>query len=213
MPIKKSTDPALAAGRLAYERHAWGEAYERLSAADAAGDLAAEDLERLGISSYLIGRPEETVAVGARAHLEAVRGGNVELAVRVAISLGLALMQRNEMAQAGGWLARAARLMEEAGYEGPERGRLLIPEALGSLMSGDLAAAFAGFEQVAAIADRFGDADLATFGRLGRGQCLIAMGEVRRGIPLLDEAMTAVIAGEISPIVSGTVYCAVIEVC
>ena len=53
-----STDPALAAGRLAYERHAWGEAYESLTAADAAGDLGAEDLERLGVSAYLTGRPE-----------------------------------------------------------------------------------------------------------------------------------------------------------
>jgi DNA-binding NarL/FixJ family response regulator len=208
-----TTDRALAAGRLAYERHAWGEAYQSLSAADAAGDLGAEDLERLGTSAYLTGRPEETVAVGARAHLEAVRAGNTELAVRVAVSLGMSLMQRNEMAQAGGWLARAGRLIEETGYDGPERGRLLIPEALRSLMSGDPGAAFATFEQVAAIADRFGDRDLATLGRLGRGQSLIAMNEVRRGIPLLDEAMTAVIAGEISPIVSGIVYCAVIEVC
>ena len=80
-------------------------------------------------------------------------------------------------------------------------------------MSGDPATAFATFEQVAAIADRFADRDLATMGRLGRGQSLIAMGEVRRGVSLLDEAMTAVIAGEISPIESGIVYCAVIEAC
>jgi ATP/maltotriose-dependent transcriptional regulator MalT len=39
------------------------------------------------------------------------------------------------------------------------------------------------------------------------------MNEVQRGIPLLDEAMNAVIAGEISPISSGIVYCAVIEAC
>ena len=213
MPIQKSTDPALAAGRLAYERHAWGEAYESLSAADAAGDLGPEDLERLAIAAYLTGRPDESVAIGARAHLEAVRDGKVELAIRGAISLGMALMQRNEMAQAGGWLARAARLIEETGYDGSERGRLLIPEALRSLMSGDPTTAFATFEQVAAIADRFDDRDLATLGRLGRGQSLIAMNEVQRGLPLLDEAMTAVIAGEISPIVSGIVYCAVIEAC
>ena len=213
MPIQKSTDPGLAAGRRAYERHAWGEAFDTLSAADAAGDLGAEDLERLAIAAYLTGRPDESVAIGARVHLAAVQDGKVELAIRGAVWLGMALMQRNEMAQAGGWLARGARLIEETGYDGSERGRLLIPEGLRSLMSGDPATAFATFEQVAAIADRFDDRDLATLGRLGRGQSLIAMNEVQRGVPLLDEAMNAVIAGEISPIVSGIVYCAVIEAC
>ena len=42
---------------------------------------------------------------------------------------------------------------------------------------------FAIFEQVAAIAERFDDADLRTMGRLGRGQSLIAMAETRRGVP------------------------------
>jgi DNA-binding CsgD family transcriptional regulator len=206
-------DDKIVRARESFRRSAWGEAYESLSAADAAGDLGPEDLERLAIAAYLTGRPEETVAIGARAHLGAVQDGKFELAIRVAVSLGMSLMQRDEMAQAGGWLARAARLIEETGYDGSERGRLLIPEALRSLMSGDPATAFATFEQVAAIADRFDDRDLATLGRLGRGQSLIAMNEVRRGVPLLDEAMNAVIAGEISPIVSGIVYCAVIEAC
>src|SRR6478672_10238857 len=107
MPSQKTTDPALVAGRRAYERHAWSEAYERLSAADAASVLGAEDLERLGISAYLTGRPETSHAVGARAHLEAIRDGNIEFAIRVAVSLGMELMQRGETAQAGGWLARA----------------------------------------------------------------------------------------------------------
>ena len=30
MPTQKATDPDLTAGRQAYERHAWGEAFERL---------------------------------------------------------------------------------------------------------------------------------------------------------------------------------------
>ncbi len=37
------------------------------------------------------------------------------------------------------------------------------------------------FERVAAIADRFGDRDLQTMGRLGRGQSLIALSETERG--------------------------------
>jgi DNA-binding CsgD family transcriptional regulator len=213
MPIQKTADAALAAGRLAYERHAWGEAFERLSNADAEDGLALEDLKRLGIAAWLSGRPEESLAIGARAHLEAVRDGEVEFAISTAISLGMALMQRNEMAQASGWLARAARLVEETGYDGFERGRLLVPDGMRSLLSGDPVTAFATFEQVATIADRFGDRDLAALGRIGRGQSLIAMDDVRRGVSLLDEAMTAVVAGEVSPIESGIVYCTVIEAC
>jgi DNA-binding CsgD family transcriptional regulator len=213
MPNEKSTDDALAAGRLAYDRHAWGEAYESLTAADAAGDGDPEDLERIAIAAYMLGRFDDSTAAGARAHVEAVRAGDTGLAIRSAYGLGMEYIQRGEMAQGGGWLARGARLAEETGYDGVEPGFLLIPEGLQALMSGRASDAFETFEQVAAIAERFDDADLRTFGRLGRGQSLIAMGETRRGVALLDEAMTAVIAGEVSAIPSGIVYCAVIEAC
>ena len=213
MPNQKSTDAALAAGRLAYERHAWGEAYDSLTAADAAGDLDPEDLERLAITAFMLGRPDAFSAAATRAHVEAVRTGDVGLAIRSAYGMGMESIQRGEMAQGGGWLARGARLVEETGYDGVEPGFLLIPQALQALMGGRPADAFAIFEQVAAIAERFDDADLRTMGRLGRGQSLIAMVETRRGVALLDEAMTAVISGEVSPIASGIVYCAVIEAC
>jgi len=208
-----TTDDQLLQARAAFDRSAWGDAYSGLAAVDGRGSLASEDLERLAIAAYLLGQPDESVSAGARAHLTAIREGDIERGVRSAISLGMALMQRGEMAQAGGWLARAARLIEETGYDGVERGRLLIPEALQALMAGEPATAFEIFERVAAIAEAFGDRDLITFGRLGRGQSLIAMSDTSRGVPLLDEAMTSVTAGETSPIVSGIVYCAVIEAC
>jgi hypothetical protein len=100
--------------------------------------------------------------------------------------MGMESIQRGEMAQGGGWLARGARLVEETGYDGVESGFLLIPQALQALMGGRPADAFAIFEQVAAIAERFDDADLRTMGRLGRGQSLIALVETRRGVALLD---------------------------
>jgi DNA-binding CsgD family transcriptional regulator len=213
MPIQKITDAALESGRRAFERDAWAEAFDALSAADAASALGAEDLERLGISAHLTGRPEEAAAIAARGHVEALREGRTELAIRAAISVGLLTVQRGEMAQAAGWFARAGRLIEETGYDGRERGRLLILEGLRSLGSGDPVGAIATFEAMAAIAERFGDRDLATMARMGRGEALIASGETRRGVALLDEAMTAVIAGEVSAIGTGIVYCTVIEVC
>ncbi|HLO34646.1 MAG TPA: LuxR C-terminal-related transcriptional regulator, partial [Candidatus Deferrimicrobium sp.] len=54
-------------------------------------------------------------------------------------------------------------------------------------------------------------ADLATLARLGRGQSLLAMGEIDRGVAFLDDAMLAVTAGEVGPVVTGIVYCASIE--
>ena len=208
-----TTGDGLLQARESFVRSAWSDAYAGLAAADARGPLASEDLERFAIAAYLLGRADDADSAGSRAHLEAVREGDVARAARAAIWLGMGLMQRGEMAQAGGWIARAARLIEETGYDGTERGLLLVPQALQNLMAGEPAAALATFEEVAAIADRFGDSDLRTLGRLGRGQSLIALSERSRGIPLLDEAMVAVTAGEVSPMVVGIVYCSVIEVC
>jgi len=205
-------DPLLLA-RDQFDRRAWGEAHAAFVVADARAALASEDLERMAVAAHLLGRPEEAASASSRGHLEAVRVGDIGRAARCAIWLGMALIQRGEMAQGGGWIARAARLMEERGYDGVERGLVLIPQALGMLLAGEPSGAFATFEQAAAIADLFGDPDLATLGRLGRGQSLIAMGDPARGVPLLDDAMTSVTAGEVSPIVAGIVYCSVIEAC
>ena len=120
---------------------------------------------------------------------------------------------RGEMAQAGAWFGRAAELIEKSGRESVESGYLLIPLALGQQEGHDPEAAFQTYEQIAAIAERFGDADLAMFGRVGRGESLIALGERDRGIRFLDEAMAGVTAGEVSPSVAGMVYCATIEAC
>ena len=121
---------------------------------------------------------------------------------------------RGEIAQAGAWFGRAAELIEKSGRDCVESGYLLIPVGLGQLEGQhDPEAAFQTYQQISAIAERFGDTDLATFGRLGRGESLIAMGERDRGIRLLDEAMAGVTAGEVSPAVAGMVYCATIEDC
>jgi ATP/maltotriose-dependent transcriptional regulator MalT len=200
---------AVESAREAFARQAWGDAYALLAAG---GPLEAADLERLAVSAYLVGRDDESTGAWERAHLECVRLGDPDRAARCAVWLAVGLMLRGDMARAGGWCARAGRLLEETGVDGAGRGYLQMPVFLQTL-GADAAMARGIADEIVAVARRFDDKDLLALGVLGRGQAALALGETSRGMRLLDEVMVAVASGEVSPIPAGIVYCAVIEAC
>jgi DNA-binding CsgD family transcriptional regulator len=200
----------LEGGRDAYARQAWGDAFARLSAADKESPLEPEDLELLGVAAGLLGRDEDTADIGARAHHEYLGRGDVPRAARIAFWIGMSLLNRGEMARGGGWIARARRLLDDEQLDCVEQGFVLVPLALQAMSQGDAAAAYAAYEQAGKIGDRFGDPDLMALSRLGRGECLIHLGQIAEGVAWLDEVMVAVTAGEVSPFVTGIAYCAVI---
>jgi DNA-binding NarL/FixJ family response regulator len=204
---------ALKQGRASFGRQAWQDAHAQLSAADREAPLEFEDLERLAVAAYLVGRDSDSAEVWSRAHHECLRRGDAARAARCAFWLAFGLLFQGEQAHAGGWLARARRLLEDGQHDCAEQGYLLVPVALQCIGEGDATAAHAAFNRAAEIGDRFGEPDLVTLGRLGCGQALIRLGETGEGVALLDEAMVAVTDGEVSPIVSGIVYCAVIMAC
>lgn len=200
-------------GREAFDRKDWAEAYAQLSAADGEASLAPEDLDRLAMAAYLIGRDAECEDYLTRAHQDFCEQGNLDRAARCAFWLGMILLNKREHARASGWLARARRLLDEGRRDCVEQGFLLVPVALRSLGEGEAEKAYRTFGRAAEIGERFENSDLTTLGRLGRGQSLIQLGRMREGVALLDEVMVAVEAGQVSAIVAGIVYCAVLEVC
>ncbi len=117
------------------------------------------------------------------------------------------------MGRASGWLGRAQRLLDREEGDRVERGYLLLPVVFEQEASGDLEAAAATAGEAAAIGERFGDPDLFALAAHEQGHVLIRIGRIKEGLRLLDEAMVAVTAGELSPIVSGIVYCGVILAC
>ena len=199
-------------GREAYATRAWLQAYESLERAHAAEPLDPPDLELLSTVAFMLGRDEETMTWLERAHLRHLEDGETLRAVRCAAWIGLNLAARGEIGPASGWLGRAQRLVEPEG-ECAERGYLLLPAMFQHEAMGDLAAAAAVAEEAVRVGERFGDRDLFALAIHGQGHMLIRDGRAREGLALLDEAMVAVTAEEVSPIVTGLVYCGVILAC
>jgi hypothetical protein len=176
--------------------------------------LALEDLELLAVTAYLLGLDEDSASAWTRAYHGYVEQHEPLRAARCAFWLGWELFYKGQMAQCGGWFARAQRLIDDHERECVERGLLLLPGALKHMFAdGDAGAACRLFDEMIRIGEQFGNRDLLAFGRLGRGQALIRLRQIPDGVALLDEAMVAVTAGEVSPMVTGTVYCAVILEC
>ncbi len=205
--------PTLDEARNAFAGRRWRHAFDGFTGVDARKPLMVDDLERMALAAQLVGEDEAAAAGWERAHLALLQDRQLERAVRCAFWLAFGLMNRGQMARAGGWIGRAQRLIDDHELDCVEQGLLLVPTALRTLESGDPEEALSLFDQVLSIGSRFGDSDVTALGRLGRGRSLVVMGRDDEGLALLDEAMVAVTAGEVMPLVAGRIYCAVILVC
>jgi len=201
-------------GREAYERRDFARAFEAFSAADRIETLPGEDLDRLAMATALLGRDEESNRTFERAHQAHLAAGNTAAAARSAIWLGLRLIAVfGEMARGSGWLARARRLLDDGGLDCVERGLLLLPVVREHLEAGRNDAAYSSAAEAARIGERFGEPDLVAFARDLQGMARLREGRRSEGLALLDEAMVAVSSGELSPLVTGIIYCSVIGSC
>ena len=208
-----TTAETLERGRAAFEVSAWVEAYDCLAAADAGASLAPTDIELFASAAFLIGRDDESSALWARAHRAHLDRGDVEQAAGSAAWLAFGLLTRGETVQAGSWIVRAVKLLDDGQRECVQVGYLVLLSGMRAMFAGDDEAAARQIDQAVAIADRFGDPDLRMLACTGRGQALLAQGRIDEGIAVLDEVMVAATSGEVSATVAGLTYCAVISAC
>ncbi|MHA7288418.1 response regulator transcription factor [Arthrobacter sp. MDT3-24] len=208
-----SAETGIDQGRSAFQEHRWTEAYRTFREADKRAGLPAADLERLATAEILTGESATGLESLTRAHEEYLVMGDVEGAARCAGWMGMQLMFLGEQARAGGWFARGQRLMDELAEPSAVQGLLLLPEGLGKLYDGNPAGAMQAFSRVAEFGQQFHDKDVSALGLLGTGQATLMLGHPDKGLKMFDEVMVAVTAGELSPIPSGIIYCAVIGNC
>jgi len=202
----------LVRGREAFERREWAGAYEQLSGVDPER-LSRDDLLRLGMSAYLLGDNDGCVRVLQQAYQAELDADEPLGAVRIAFWLGLVLLTSGNAAVAGGWVARAHRLLETQPENLVERGYVLIHDMHQRISEGDLPAAASIAPRITEIGRRFGDPDLVALGLCSEGRLLLYAGRAAEGVALFDEAMVGVASSEVSPVIAGQVYCTMIEGC
>jgi ATP/maltotriose-dependent transcriptional regulator MalT len=125
----------------------------------------------------------------------------------------MSLSYRGAVGPAGGWFARAHRLLEDEPEETAVHGYALLPLVFRNEAAGDLEAAAAAAAEAAEIGKRHGDPELMALAIHVQGHMLVLAGRVPEGLVLLDEAMVTVTTAELSPFVVGIVYCGVILAC
>jgi DNA-binding CsgD family transcriptional regulator len=200
-------------GRERFRARAWTSAHEALRRADGASQLVGDDLEQLATAAYLTGRDAEYLRLLERAHRAHLASGAPARAVRAAFWLGLKLLLRGEIGSASGWRCRAERILEGQHEDCAEPGYLALLDAQQRVADGDWEGVIATAAEAVATGERFAEPDLLAAALHLQGRARLQQGRLHEGLSLLDEAMVGVIAGELSPIMTGLVYCSVIEGC
>lgn len=203
---------AVQAGRQALERHAWEEAYDLLKEADGGRALGGEGLELLASATYWSAHPEEAVEVLERAYGAYMEEGNRPQAAMTAFRVAEQYGMRTMVPQAQGWAAKAERLAE-GNAEWPVNGWLEWMRGLLAWYQGELDEAIGSYDRALGSAARSGDRDLYSMSLHDKGHALCLLGRVKEGLAFLDEAMAAVVGGELQPHAAGYVYCGMIGVC
>ncbi|HET7646621.1 MAG TPA: adenylate/guanylate cyclase domain-containing protein [Candidatus Limnocylindria bacterium] len=198
--------------RSALGRHAWREAYDLLADADRDGSLGAEELELLAEAAWWLGMLPTAIEVRERAYASAIKGGETEMAVIVAVWLARDHLFRNALSVASAWLSRADRLLEGV-PENPGHGWVAATRGFHDALAGAPERTLEEATRAQEIGARFGDRNLEALAMSERGAALVAMGRLEEGLALVDEATVAAVGGELDPATAGGICCTTIESC
>jgi ATP/maltotriose-dependent transcriptional regulator MalT len=189
----------------------WAETHAALGARDVS-ELDAHELESLADAAWWLSRIDESVAARQRAYAGYAESGEDARAAYMAGRLAVEHFSRGEPAVGAGWLMRAHRHLDGR-PDCVEHGFLAVVEATVARFGGDLDRASELATHAEEIGRRFHDPDVLALAIHTSGLIAIAQGRETEGVAMLDEAMTAVVAGELSSFFTGVVYCNVIGAC
>ncbi|GGV93532.1 hypothetical protein GCM10010230_04540 [Streptomyces narbonensis] len=200
--------------RDAVARESWAEAYALLHAQDLhpTRALTATDLSALADAAWWSGHVDESVAARLRAHSAYVAADDHRGAGLEAWWLHYEYAGLGRPAAASGWLHRARHHLEGL-PDCPEQCFLAWTDAEEALAHGDPAGALAASDRMTRLAVGSGSPDLLALSRQAASSTLLAQGRRAEALSLLDDAICAATAGELSGMVTGWLYCLALTQC
>jgi DNA-binding NarL/FixJ family response regulator len=206
-------EASLAAGREALVRAAWAEARLHYEAALAVQETV-EALEGVGVAARWQMDGVAAVDAHERAYRLAREQGDETAAARLAIELTFDSAQFRGAAEMNGWLERAGHLLERLPPQ-PEHAVLAYWRANRALNAEhDPAEARRLASEGVEAAVAAGAREYEMVCRALEGLALVAGGEVRGGMGLLDAATVAAIAGEVTSVrIVEVICCHLIDAC
>ncbi len=198
--------------RESYENYDWDNAIESFMATDMEQALDGPDLERWAYAIQCTGRSWEAVSPLERAVAAHTSQNDTYGAARAMLNLALIQFEQREYTIARAWHQRASRLLPKDEIS-REYGTLLWLGSRFAALNGELEQARDYATQAHKIGCELPDLDIEVLGLNYLGLALQALGQIREGAQIQDEAAAAVLAGNVSPIVGGIIYCGVIWSC
>ena len=182
----------LATGTAALEAGRWEEARAAFAAALAERETP-QALDGMGVALWWLGETRASVAHTERAYAGFRRAGEAVPAAVAAISLCVTWISNfDNAAAAGGWLARAERVLGDLDPN-PLKGWLWL---LRGYLEPDTARARDLQQRALELARASGDPDLELCALGDLGLTLVTAGRVPEGLALIDEAMAGTLGGE-----------------
>jgi DNA-binding NarL/FixJ family response regulator/tetratricopeptide (TPR) repeat protein len=203
----------IAEGRRSLARGAWAEA-RALYAEALAEEETPDAFEGLGIAARYQLDAEAAVDAHERGYRLARTRGDAAGAARLAIQLAHDAYAFRGLAEASGWVERAAMLVEG---EPPSTAAAFVPLLRGHLAllaNHDPGAARAQSEQAIALAREVGAVDVEMLALGLNGLALVSLGETEEGMRRIDAAAAAAVGGEMTDADSiETVCCFALDAC
>ncbi|HEX2421344.1 MAG TPA: adenylate/guanylate cyclase domain-containing protein, partial [Acidimicrobiia bacterium] len=213
--VEPESSQTAAQARAAFQAKRWEETRDRLLLIEDKQPLTGAQHDMLANALWWLGRHDEMTARYESAFNAFLSEGNPQSAAMAALVLSEAHNHALAPDVSRAWERRAERLLEdEADSDSVARGHLLRWQTVRAIeRDHDFERAVGLSRRVMAIARAHGDGNLEALALQDQGRILVATGEMEEGMALMDEAMLAAMAGDVTPMVVGRSFCNMLAVC